>query len=231
MTQPNPSAEEVQKGIQQQAGKLLSQVTGYIGVRNMDMRIRFGLLEEISKHPQGITAETLAANTGMDPFYIGVWCRSAYASELLEQGDNQRYKLAPYVDKLLLDRDFAGYIDGLPAIMLQPEFFDRFAENLSSGERLWWDQCSPTFLQAVSNTGKAFYTRLIPGGLSQVPSLSERLAQGIRVLELACGMGAGLMRLAETFPKSSFVRVDGDEHSLDWWPIISARQDSRTGYP
>ncbi len=164
MTQPNPSAEEVQKGIQQQAGKLLSQVTGYIGVRNMDMRIRFGLLEEISKHPQGITAETLAANTGMDPFYIGVWCRSAYASELLEQGDNQRYKLAPYVDKLLLDRDFAGYIDGLPAIMLQPEFFDRFAENLSSGERLWWDQCSPTFLQAVSNTGKAFYTRLSPGG-------------------------------------------------------------------
>jgi hypothetical protein len=68
MTQPNPSAEEVQKGIQQQAGKLFSQVTGYIGVRNMDMRIRFGLLEEISKHPQGITAETLAANTGMDPF-------------------------------------------------------------------------------------------------------------------------------------------------------------------
>ncbi|MDP6824801.1 MAG: hypothetical protein QGI95_01555, partial [Dehalococcoidales bacterium] len=97
---------------------------------------------------------------GWTLFYIGVWCRSAYASELLEQGDNQRYKLAPYVDKLLLDRDLAGYIDGLPAIMLQPEFLDRFAENLSTDERLWWDHCSPTFLQAVSNTGKAFYTRL-----------------------------------------------------------------------
>lgn len=215
MTQPEPSAEEIQQAVQQQAGKLLSQVAGYIGVRNMDIGLRFGLLEEISKHTQGITAEALAKQKGLDSFYVQVWCRSAYASELLESGENQTYRLAPYVDRLLLDQDFSGYIGGMSAVMIQPEFFDRFAENLPSGERIWWNQCSPTFIQAVSSTGRAFYTRLIPGGLSQVPGLSDRLTQGGRVLELACGAGVGLMRMAQTYPKSSFMGVDGDDHSLE----------------
>ena len=25
--------------------------------------------------------------------------------------------------------------------------FDRFSENLKSGERSWWDQCTPEFIQ------------------------------------------------------------------------------------
>lgn len=215
MTQSDPSPEEVRQAISQQSGKLLSQVTGYIGVRNMDMGLRFGLLEEISKHHQGITAEALARSKGLDSFYVQVWCRSAYSSELLEAGENQTYRLAPYVDRLLLDQDFPGYIGGMPAVMMQPELFDKFAENFQSGERLWWNQCSPTFIQAVSSTGRAFYTRLIPDGLSQVPGLSDRLIQGARVLELACGAGVGLTRMAKTYPQSSFMGVDGDNHSLE----------------
>ena len=215
MSQQNPSPEEVQQAIQQQSGKLLSQVAGYVGVRTMDMGLRLGLLAEVAKHPQGITTDNLAKQLGMDPFYIQVWCRSAYASDLLEIGDNQSYVLAPYIDRLLLDQDFPGYIGGIPGFMMQPEVFDRFAENLPSGQRTWWDQCSPDFIQTVSGTARPFYTRLIPGGLSQVPGLSDRLAQGIRVLDLACGAGVGLIRTAQTYPQTTVVGLDGDAYSLE----------------
>ncbi len=215
MTQPKPSAEEVQQAIQQQAGKLLSQMAGYVGVRTVDIGLRFGLLEEIAKHPQGITAEALAREKGLDPFYVQVWCRSASASEVLEPGENETYRLAAYMDKLLLDQDFPGYIGAMTGIMVQPEIFDEFAEKLPSGQRTWWDQHSPTFIQMVSATGQSFYTRLIPGGLSQVPGLSDRLTQGARVLELACGAGVGLIRMAQTYPQSSFIGVDGDAYSLE----------------
>ncbi len=77
MTKSSPSPEEVQQAIQQQAGKLLSQVAGYVGVRTMDIGLRFGLLEEIAKHPHGITPEALARQKGLDAFYVQVWCRSA----------------------------------------------------------------------------------------------------------------------------------------------------------
>ena len=209
------SPEQLQQAMQQQAGKLLSQVAGYVGVRTIDIGLRLGLLEEIAKHPEGITTDELTKQTGLDPLYVQVWCRAAYASEVLELPDGHKYTLAPHVDKLLLDHDHPGYIGGLPRIMLEREFFDLFAENLPSGQRIWWDQCSPSFIESVSQTARPFYTRLIPGGLTQVPGLSEKLAQDAHVLELACGAGVGLMRMAQTYPRSTFVGLDGDAYTLD----------------
>lgn len=211
MTQHTQTAQE----IQQQAGKVLSQMAGYIGIRTIDIGLRFGLFEEIAKHPNGIATEALAKGKGLDPFYVGVWVRSAYASEILELGENNTYRLAPHMDTLLLDQDFPGYIGAMPGIMVSPELFDRFGENFRSGERIWWDQCSPEFIQGVSGTGRAFYNRLIPNGLSQVPGLSDRLTQGVRVLELASGAGIGLVKMAQAYPRSSFVGVDGDSYSQE----------------
>ena len=211
MAQQSSSQTEVQ----QQAGKVLAQVAGYVGVRAMEMGLRLGLFEEIAKHPEGLTAEDLAKQKGLDPFYVRVWCRAAYASEVLDVDGNEMYRMAPHMDKLFLDQEFPGFIGAMPQIMVQPEMFDRLAENLPSGERIWWDQCSPTWIEAVSGTARPFYTRLIPGGLSQVPGLSDRLAEEARVLDLACGAGVGLMRIAQTFPQCSLVGLDGDAYSLE----------------
>ena len=214
MTQANQPTQEVQQAIQQQAGKVLSHVAGYVGLRTIDIGLQHGLLEALAKTPLGMTAEALAEETGLDPLYVEVWCRSAYAAEVLEVGEYEAYRLAPHMDKLLLDRDFPGYIGGLPGVMVQPEFFDRFSENLPSGKRIWWNECSPTFIDKVSTTGQPFYTRLIPTGLSMVPGLEESLTNGAKVLELACGVGIGLVRMAQTYPGATVVGVDGDAHSL-----------------
>ncbi|MCH7811491.1 MAG: class I SAM-dependent methyltransferase [Chloroflexi bacterium] len=211
MTQEAPSPEVVQ----QQAGKVLSHVAGYVGARTIDIGLRHGLLEETNRHPDGISAEALAKATSLDPFYTCVWCRSAYAAEILEADDGETFRLAPAMDKLLLDQDFPGFAGVLPNVLLQPEMFDMFSENLPSGKRIWWDQCGPDFIEAVSLTARPFYMRYIPGGLAKVPGLAEKLGDGAKVLELACGTGTGLVRMAEQYPGTSYVGVDGDAHSLD----------------
>jgi hypothetical protein len=180
----------------------------------MDMGLQHGLLEEVNRHPQGVATEALARQCGLDPFYVQMWCRAAYASDFLEVGEGQTYRLAPFVDRLLLDKGFPGYMGGMPAIITSPEIFDRFAEKLPSGERTWWDQCSPTFIQAVGGTGWPFYTGIITTGFSKVPGLVELLNAGARVLELACGVGTGLARIAQAYPSATFVGVDGDAYSL-----------------
>ena len=53
MTSTSLSADEVRKAVQQQAGKLLSQVAGFVGVRTVEIGLRLGLLEEIGKHNRG----------------------------------------------------------------------------------------------------------------------------------------------------------------------------------
>jgi len=98
--------------------------------------------------------------------------------------------------------------------MTQPEFIDRFRELLPTGKHTWWNEVGPDLIKGVSLTARPFYTRLIPAGLSQVPGLSDLLAGEIRVMDLACGAGVGLMRMARTYPQVTLVGVDGDAFSL-----------------
>jgi ubiquinone/menaquinone biosynthesis C-methylase UbiE len=205
----------MQEEIMQQSGKLLGSVAGYIAMRTIDLGLSKGLFKEISKHPNGIEVSELAKNTGLDPFYVRVWAQSAYASEVLESNGDSTYTLAPHMDKLLLDTEFPGHIGAVFNVMLQPEMFDLFSRNFSSGKRVWWNEVSPDFIQAVSKTGRPFYNRSIPAAFAKIPGLEERLNKGANVLELSCGAGIGLEKLIKNYPNITLTGQDGDEHSLD----------------
>jgi ubiquinone/menaquinone biosynthesis C-methylase UbiE len=229
--------------IQAQGGKILSQVAGYVGVRTIAIGLRAGLFSAIAEHPGGVSVQTLADEMGFDPFYLAVWARAAYSAEVLELAttapaegydpqhrrftdlDAQTYVLAPHMEELLLDEASSAYVGGMPLVLIEPEMFDVFGERLASGQRLWWDECSPRFLRGVSRTGVPFYTRLVPEGLQRVPRLSEVLADAPRVLELCCGVGRGLVRLARHYPAARLTGVDGDAHSLS----LAERRVSEAG--
>ena len=206
--------ETAQPELPQQAGKLLTQVAGYLGTQAMAIGLRFGLFEELAKHPDGLTSDALAKAKGTNSLYTQVWCRSAYAAEVLDVDEGGAFRLAPHMETLLLEEDHPAYAGALPQIFSQPELGELFEENFTSGKRIWWDDVSPAFIQAVSGTARPFYTRLIAGGLAKGPGLSERLADGGRVMDLACGAGIGLVKLARALPNVSLVGVDGDAHSL-----------------
>lgn len=215
--------------VQQQAGKLIAQFAGYVGFKTIEMGLKNGLLSTLAENPNGLTADELAERAGTDAFYTGVWSRAAYGAEILEVDQEDRYRLAPHIDQLLLNSEFPGYVGGIPAVFSQPELFETFSDNLKSGKRIWWSDTSPEFIQAVSQTGKPFYTRLIPGGLERVPGLVDKLKSGARVLELASGVGIGLVKFAKTFPETEVLGVDGDEHSVDlaWKSVRDAGLDGR----
>lgn len=199
---------------QKRAGTLLNQVAGYAAVRTVDIGFRHGLFDRLAARPDGLTPAGLAAAARLDPFYVEVWCRSAYAAGVLE-ADGDAYRLDPVTATLLLDRDSPAYLGGLVTLVQQPEMFDGFADRLPTGERTWWDRFTPEFIQAVARTSRPSYIRLIPAGLSRVPGLSEVLQAEPDVLELACGAGFGLTHLAETYPAARLVGVDGDAYSLE----------------
>jgi len=115
----------------------------------------------------------------------------------------------------LLNRDFPGWIGGLFKVITQPEMTTGFSDRLATGEQLWWDRVSPDFIQGVAGTSHSFYTRLFGSGFAQVPGLVESFEGGANVLDLACGVCMGMGRVAERFPQSTFVGLDGDAHSLE----------------
>ncbi|CAN5250925.1 hypothetical protein BH20ACT8_BH20ACT8_11130 [soil metagenome] len=197
-----------------QAKALLSQIAGYVGHRTVGMGLRGGLVAALAGAPDGLTADGLAERLELDPFYVMVWCRSAFAAGVCDR-DGALYRLAPHMGALLLDTASPRYVGGVFTVLQQHEVFDRFEANLATGDRMWWDDTSPEWIAGVAGTGAPFYARLVPGGLAQVPGLVDRLAAGCRVLDTACGTGAGVLRLAENYPTCDIVGVDGDPHSLE----------------
>ncbi len=198
---------------QEQAGALLLSAAGYTATRTIKIGLDHGLFEVIAESGP-MSADGLAKAAGIDQLYSAVWCRSAFASGVLVGHDDGEYGLAPHIATLLLDQSSPGYLGGLFKVMTAPEVFDRFSENLISGERIWWNQTSPDWIAAVGETGGAFNTRFIPGGITQVPGAADRLSAGGTVLELACGTGVGLVRLGTQYPDVTLVGLDGDAYSL-----------------
>jgi SAM-dependent methyltransferase len=198
---------------QEQAGALLGNAAGYVATRTVEIGLRHGLFEVIAEQGS-VTSDQLSEAAGIDQLYSEVWCRAAYGCGVLEGHDSGTYELAPHVEMLLLNQSSPAYLGGLFKVMTQPEMFDTFSANLESGDRIWWDQTSPDWIAAVGETGGAFNTRFIPGGISQVPGVDERLSAGGRVLELACGTGVGLTRLGSQYPGVELVGLDGDAYSL-----------------
>jgi ubiquinone/menaquinone biosynthesis C-methylase UbiE len=211
--------------IAEQAPVLLSQVAGFVGFRTVALGLRAGLVAALAAAPGGLTADELAEQLELDPFYVAVWARGALAAGVCDRDDDHRYRLVPHMATLLLDTDSPAHVGGVFDVLGQPEVFDRFEANLATGERTWWDETSHHWIAGVAGTGRPFYTRLVPDGLAQVPGLVDRLTRGGRIVDTACGAGLGLVRLAAHFPASAVVGVDGDEHSLE----LAARRISDAG--
>jgi SAM-dependent methyltransferase len=195
-----------------QGAALLAHVAGYVAHRTVAIGLRSGLVETWAE-AGGATPSEVASRGGLDPAYVEVWARSAYAAGVLEREDDG-YALAPHVAELLLDADSPAYVGGIFGVLEEPEVFDRFERVLPSGDRMWWSDTSHRWIEAVAATGRPFYTRLIPGGLAQVPGLTQVLQRGGRIVETACGTGTGLVRLATAYPDAEVLGIDGDDHSL-----------------
>lgn len=199
----------------EQAAKVLSQIAGYVGFQTIRIGVEHGLIEALADRSQALTPQELAEAVETDPFYTEVWSRAAVAAGVLEAMSGERVQLAPHMATVILDSFSPAYVGGLFKVMALPEMFEHFSDALPSGKQVWWNELSPEFIHGVAGTSRPFYTRLLGAGISQVPGLQEALERGVRVVEFACGTGDGMLRLAERFPNSSFVGVDGDPASLE----------------
>jgi SAM-dependent methyltransferase len=213
-TAVDPTTDEAAPDVQQQAGMLLQQVAGYVATRTTQLGLRAGLIEALAEAGHGLMPSELAIEADIDHLYAEVWCRAAIGAGLLVR-DGERLRLAEHLDALLLEGEHPAHIGAMVRILEHPEVFDRFGERLTTGERTWWDQCSPDFIGGVAATGLPFYVRLIPGGLRQVPGVEDLLQGPARVLDTACGAGAGLVRLGKMYPDLTLTGADGDRNSLE----------------
>jgi SAM-dependent methyltransferase len=199
----------------EQAAKVLGPLSGTATVWALELGLRLGVFDQLAEQPSGATADDVAASLGLDPTYTHVVLRSAYAAEVLER-DGDRYRLADHMALLLLDSDAPGYLGGAikTFVALRESYLD--VRTLArTGEREWWSDFDPEWIDAVGENGQTYYRRLLNVVVPQLPAVEAALRSGARYLDLACGVCRGPAKVVHAFPNTVVTAVDGDPFTLE----------------
>jgi SAM-dependent methyltransferase len=92
---------------------------------------------------------------------------------------------------------------------------DEIVECFRSGGGVPYSSFSRFHEVMAQESGQAVDAALLEEVLPLVPGLTERLESGIDVLDVGCGSGRAMIRLAERFPRSHFVGYDFSAEAIE----------------
>jgi ubiquinone/menaquinone biosynthesis C-methylase UbiE len=201
----------------EQAVKIFSWAAGAASLRMAYYGLKLGLFAAINSSGGGMTLDELGGATGLDQAYLRAWAKTALAGELLEYDNaTERFRLAPFIDSLLLDDEDFQYSAGLVTNhAVESRMADRVETGFAGGAGIPFADYGQEMVETIHAFSKAAYELFLPTVvLPELPALAQRLSVGGTILELGCGAGAGLVSLARTFPHCTVTGLDSDPTSV-----------------
>lgn len=157
------------------------------------------------------TSIDIARAAGLDDRYVREWLGAMTTSRLVEHDAVAGTYRLPAEHAALLTRgagptNLASSFQWL-AVLGAAE--TRVVESFQKGGGLAYDEY-PRFHEVMAEeSDKTTLSALLESIIPLVPGADARLEAGIDVLDVGCGIGAALLRLAETYPDSRFTGIDG----------------------
>ena len=191
------------------AGRLLTALNDGALCLMISIGHRTGLFDTLSRLPPA-GAERIAAEARLDARYVREWLGAMVTSGVVElDAPTERFSLPPEhaaaltraagADNMAV---FAQYIGGLGGVE------DGIVDCFRAGGGVPYEKF-PRFHEVMAeDSGQSVMSSLESHILPLVPGLAERVERGIHVLDLGCGRGRIIHRLATLFPRSRFVGID-----------------------
>ena len=204
------------------SGKLLDVINhGSLGLM-ISIGHRTGLFDAMSDMPPSTSGE-IARQTALNERYVREWLGAMVTGKVVDVDPaTLRYSL-PAEHAAFLTRPaganniavFAQYIGLLGAVE------DDIVNCFKAGGGVPYSRFERFHEVMAEDSGQSVLSSIESHILPLVPGLVDRLTSGIDVLDVGCGRGLILQRLAALFPKSRFTGMDLSEEA-----IIYARQGS-----
>jgi SAM-dependent methyltransferase len=205
--EPNQAAQDF-------ARKLLGIYTGGVLTKLIDIGYQTGLFEAAAKG--SATSHELAERAGLQERYVREWLGAMATGGIFTYDAAQQSYTLPAEHALSLTGQQARNVSPMSGII---DHFGRHLPDLVTcfreGGGIPYAKYRPDFTCHMDQTWRRIYDEtLISGFLGRVPSLQQRLAGGIRVLDVGCGSGHALNVMAREYPRSRFVGYDIGEDAI-----------------
>jgi 2-polyprenyl-3-methyl-5-hydroxy-6-metoxy-1,4-benzoquinol methylase len=213
------SAESVQgldaKKAEAFAGRLLTALNDGALCLMVSVGHRTGLFDVMSQAPP-LTSDELAARAGLNERYVREWLGALTTARVVEVDEaTGRFSLpaehGAFLTRAALSDNMAVFAQYI-AVMGCVE--DDIVECFRRGGGVPYERFRRFHEVMAEDSGQSVLSSLETHILPLVPGLTDRLAQGIRVLDVGCGRGRILNRLAELYPRSTFLGMDLSDDAI-----------------
>ena len=193
-------------------GRLMGILGGSLLSTMVDIGHRTGLFAAAAKG--WVTSDELAARAGLNERYVREWLGAVTTGGIIEYDEaSGTFSLPPEHAALLTTPTGMGPVAVANTVLAKhvPQIVRAFRD----GGGVPYSAFAPEFTDAMDAMGRGvFDTLLLDAYLPLAPGLSDTLARGARVADVACGTGHAIVVLARAFPRSTFVGYDLDEHAI-----------------
>lgn len=191
------------------AGRILKAVNDAALCLMASVGHRTGLFDTMRDLPQSTSAE-IAQRANLNERYVREWLGAMVTAGVVEIDPTTNQFRLPAEHAAFLTRAaaadnmavFTQYISVLGTVE------DEIVECFRNGGGVPYSRFPRFHAVMMEDSAQSVLSLLESHVLPLVPGLAERLAAGIRVLDVGCGSGRIINRLAEIFPNSQFVGLD-----------------------
>lgn len=178
---------------------------------------RTGLLDALRTLPPSTSAE-IAKHAGLNERYVREWLGAMVTAGVVEIDPRTIRFALPAEHAAFLTRPaaadnlavFAQYISLLGAVE------DDIVACFKNGGGVPYTRFPRFHAVMAEDSGQSVLSSLESHILPLVPGLADRLAAGVRVLDVGCGRGRILHRLATLFPASRFTGIDLSDEAIGY---------------
>jgi len=198
-----------------QMAKIRNFERGFIATHLINIGAKVGIFEALNEEKEGLSVSDLASKLSLHEPYLKVWCRTAYHLEILDSDEHGKFKLQPFFNEILGDKNhFRNYIANIAVdVDLVGTGMSEAAEYLRTGKTMESYQ-EPEISTAVYETTKNIYLAFLFMIFPKNEHLKDQLDQGIKFLDIGCGNGTLIIQFAHAFANSKFVGVSPDVHGI-----------------
>lgn len=177
---------------------------------------RSGLLDALSDG-EPVTSVELAGKAGLNERYVREWLGGlSVAGVIQHEPDSMTYSLPSAHGALITsdgDANMAVFAQYLPSLgVVEDEILDCFRR----GGGVPYERYARFHEMMAEDSGQTVLPALFDGILPLAEGLIESLEQGIDVLDLGCGRGLALMKMAARYPNSRFTGYDLSSEAIEW---------------
>jgi ubiquinone/menaquinone biosynthesis C-methylase UbiE len=195
------------------AGRILTALNDAALCLMASIGHRTGLFDALEQMPPA-TSEEIAARSGLNERYVREWLGAMVTGGVVEVDANpnpasSRFRLPPehaaFLTRAAAANNLAVFTQYIP---LLGAVEDDIVECFRKGGGVPYERFPRFHAVMAEDSGQSVLSSLESHVLPLVPGLQERLQSGLTMLDVGCGSGRILNRLAELFPKSRFIGID-----------------------